>query len=48
MITRPDRNTSRRTALKLGAGALILPAFVRPAFAADKRVAMVVKNTGNS
>ncbi len=48
MIIRRDLTTSRRTALKLGAGALVLPAFAGPAFAADKRVAMVVKNTGNS
>ena len=48
MIIRRDLLTSRRTALKLGAGALVLPAFAGPAFAADKRVAMVVKNTGNS
>lgn len=41
--------TSRRNALKLGAGAVALPALgALPAFAADKRIAMVVKNLGNS
>ena len=40
---------SRRTVLQLGAAAATLPALgARPAFAADRRVAMVVKNLGNS
>ena len=48
-MTDQASTTSRRTALKLGASALALPALgALPAFAADKRVAMVVKNLGNS
>jgi rhamnose transport system substrate-binding protein len=40
---------TRRTALRLGAAALAVPALgAGRAFAADKRVAMVVKNLGNS
>lgn len=40
---------TRRTALRLGAAAFAVPAMgAVPALAADKRVAMVVKNLGNS
>ncbi len=40
---------TRRTALRLGAAALAVPALgTGRAFAADKRIAMVVKNLGNS
>lgn len=40
---------SRRRLLKIGAAAAALPALgAAPAFAADRRVAMVVKNLGNS
>ncbi len=39
---------NRRRLLQLGAASLALPMLGRPAFAADKRVAMVVKNLGNS
>lgn len=39
---------NRRRLLQLGAASLTLPMLGRPAFAADKRVAMVVKNLGNS
>ncbi|MEM6665555.1 MAG: rhamnose ABC transporter substrate-binding protein [Pseudomonadota bacterium] len=39
---------NRRHVLGAGAAALAMPAIGRPAFAADKRVAMVVKNLGNS
>jgi len=39
---------NRRRLLQLGAASLAAPMLGRPAFAADKRVAMVVKNLGNS
>ncbi len=39
---------SRRAVLMVGAAALATPMLGRRAFAADKRIAMVVKNTGNS
>ena len=39
---------SRRVILAAGAAALATPMLGRRAFAADKRIAMVVKNTGNS
>ena len=45
-------NQSRRSALKLLGGTILAGALplssIRPAFAADKRIAMVVKNLGNS
>ncbi len=48
-MTSPILTTTRRTALRLGAAALAVPALgTGRAFAADKRVAMVVKNLGNS
>jgi rhamnose transport system substrate-binding protein len=47
-MTTPSLTASRRTLLRGAAAALALPVLARPAFAADKRVAMVVKNLGNS
>jgi rhamnose transport system substrate-binding protein len=47
-MTKTSLIASRRTLLRGAAATLALPALARPAFAADKRVAMVVKNLGNS
>ena len=48
-MSSPILTTTRRAALRLGAAALAVPALgAGRAFAADKRIAMVVKNLGNS
>ena len=48
-MTDPLLKTSRRAVIRLGAAAIAVPALgAGQAFAADKRIAMVVKNLGNS